>query len=527
MMDDARRPRSRTGSDRREPETAPARSPRPQGPTGPADLTRRSLLHSGVLATALAALELAGRSSTVPMRTVSASSPSDRAGEPALPDIQFDIARYTAPATTEDGVEVQFGPVHTLFVTARLLRAPTRMDQAKLSGALAAIERAYPFSPAGVFTFVSYGLAYFSRLPGGLHGPLVSAHMPRLNSAAGRYALEEAVAGPTDVSPANPGIVKRRFNVPVSIENNDLLFTLRSDDAGHIQDVLRWLGGSQILAGRPQPSPHLDDLLAFTSSRAMFTQIGLPRKLADAESLVYAFMVNPKSPMWMGFADQQVAGSAPAADVTFRASGLTTCAPGDYFDHGAVQHLSHVILDLKQFYDVDDAGVPGDDAAFSERVQYMFRSTPPPSAGNADQITDGGGPAFLPNTFRGTDDAELSARGIGTPEGEHRIGHLSCLQRSSRRADGSPLHLRMDGPGYDSMDVPDGSAQPKLEFTAFVPTAEFFARMRTDQASLDLASRHGVPEDENGLERFLTATRRQNFLTPPRRHRAFPLVELI
>lgn len=526
-MDDARCPESATGPDPRETGPAPARSPRPRGAASLSGLTRRSLLQSAVLASAVAGLELVGRSSTVPTRTVSASLSSDRAGVPVLPDIQFDIADYTAPATTEDGVEVQFGPVHTLFVTARLLRAPTRMDQAKLNGALAAIERAYPFSPAGVFTFVSYGLPYFSRLPGGLHGPLVSAHMPRLKAVTRRYALEEAVAGPTDVSSANPGIVKRRFNVPVSIEDNDLLLTLRSDHAEHIQDVLLWLGGSQILAGRPQPSPHLADLLTFTSSRAMFTQTGLPRKLADAESLVYAFMVNPRSPMWMGFADQQVAGSAPAADVTFQASGLTTSNPGDYFDRGAVQHLSHVILDLKQFYDVDDAGVPGDDAAFSERVQYMFRSTPPPSAGNADQITDGGGPAFLPNTFRGTDDAELSAQGNGTPEGERRIGHLSCLQRSSRKADGSPLHLRMDGPGYDSMDVPDGSAQPKLEFTAFVPTAEFFARMRTNQASLDLASEHGVPEDENGLERFLTATRRQNFLTPPRRHRAFPLVELI
>jgi hypothetical protein len=48
-------------------------------------------------------------------------------------------------------------------------------------------------------------------------------------------------------------------------------------------------------------------------------------------------------------------------------------------------------------------------------------------------------------------------------------------KRSSRAADGTPIHLRMDGPG---------------------------------------------------LERFLTATRRQNFLIPPRRHRAFPLVEL-
>ena len=29
-----------------------------------------------------------------------------------------------------------------------------------------------------------------------------------------------------------------------------------------------------------------------------------------------------------------------------------------------------------------------------------------------------------------------------------------------------------------------------------------------------------------GIERFLTATRRQNFLVPPRRNRSFPLVEL-
>jgi hypothetical protein len=35
-----------------------------------------------------------------------------------------------------------------------------------------------------------------------------------------------------------------------------------------------------------------------------------------------------------------------------------------------------------------------------------------------------------------------------------------------------------------------------------------------------------VAATDNGLERFITATRRQNFLVPPRRHRAFPLLEL-
>ena len=87
------------------------------------------------------------------------------------------------------------------------------------------------------------------------------------------------------------------------------------------------------------------------------------------------------------------------------------------------------------------------------------------------------------------------------------------------------MHIRADGPGLDSMDVPDGSLQPKLQFAIFVPTAAFFATMRRNQASLDLISRYGVDPTDNGLERFITATRRQNFVVPPRRHRAFPLVE--
>jgi hypothetical protein len=76
------------------------------------------------------------------------------------------------------------------------------------------------------------------------------------------------------------------------------------------------------------------------------------------------------------------------------------------------------------------------------------------------------------------------------------------------------------------MDVPGGSNQPKLQFTVFVPSAEFFRVMRVNQASLDLTNQFGVLQADNGLERFMTTTRRQNFLVPPRRHRAFPLVEL-
>jgi len=489
-------------------------------------LSRRTVLKSaGALSAALATLELVGRGSKIPVRMPLAAEPAAA----TLPDIQFDIGAFTAPATTVGGIPVKLGPINTTFLTARLLRTPTRADQTMLSNALATIEGNYPFAAGGIFTFISYGIPYFNRLPGGLNGSLVSAAMPRLASNHSRFALEEAVVAPTDVSPQNPGVVKQTFNVPVRIESNDLLFTIRGDDSSFVADVVAWLGGSNVLSGRPIASPAFGGLLSFTSSRAMFQQMGLPRFVAGANNLPFAPFIHPQSPMWMGFADQQVDGSGPAAITTFAGNAsahLTTAVAGDYFDNGAIQHLSHDILDLVQFFDLDANGVPGDDGTYTERVQYMFRSTPPPSLGNPDQFTNGGGPSFLDNKFQGTGDAATSAQGVGTPGNEHRIGHLSGLQRSSRAADGTPIHVRMDGPGFDTMDVPGGGSQPKLQFTVFVPSADFFATMRRNQASPDLVAQFNVANTDNGLERFITATRRQNFLAPPRRHRAFPLVVL-
>jgi hypothetical protein len=484
----------------------------------PIPINRRAfLLRAGALATALGTLDLLATVAWVPQRPAY--------GAIAIPDVQFDLDPYIPAATTIDGVTVRFGPIHTVFATARLSRPPTKADQQRLADALATIEANYPWAPGGVITHVAYGLPYFRKLP----GALFTQRVPRLLSNPNRFVLEEAVPSPTDVHASNPGISKVRFNVPVRIEQNDLLFTLRGDDPSYIADTLAWLGGSNSIVGRPIASPRFDAGLTFTSSRAMFVQMGLPRYLAANLGAPYAFMVNPRSPMWMGFADQQTSASAAAPTVTFQGANgvrLTTAVAGDYFDRGSIQHLAHDILDLQQFYDVDDAGTPGDDAVFTERVQYMFRSTPIPSLGNADQFLNGGGPAFLPVPFQGTGDAAQGAQGIGTPGGEHRIGHIAALHRSSRTADGRPIHLRIDGPGLDAMDVPSGDRQPKLQFSAFVPTADFFTTMRRNQASLDLAQQFDVEEAENGLERFITATRRQNFLVPPRRHRAFPLVEL-
>jgi hypothetical protein len=494
-------------------------------------ISRRSVLRrAGAFVGAFGTLGLVGELAWQPER-VAWADPSTL----AFPDVQFDLSPFMPAAQTIDGILVSMPPIQTVFVTARLARAPSKADQARMESALANIEANYPYSPGGVMTHVSYSDNYFGRLP----AAVVNANMPQTVAfqglPGGQSVLKRSVPGPTDVAPGNRTLELRRpeFTVAVRMESNDILFTIRGDDSSRIADVVAWLGGSNRMLGRTQPSPVFDAGMTITSTRSMFVQMGLPRNVAATQGLAFADFVNPFSPMWMGFADQQVDASAPAQNVTFVGGGgikLTNAAAGSYFDNGSIQHLSHVLLDLQQFY--VDGSEPDDPAAdhrepFSERLQYMFESPPQVTEDATDPFRDGGGPrnlgrrgAFLRNQFRGANYAVTSAQQF------QRIGHISQLHRSGRTSDGRPIHLRIDGPGFDAMDTTTGRNTPKLQFSGFFPSSDFFSTLRRNQASLDLLDQFDLEEEDHGLERFITATRRQNFLIPPRRHRAFPLIEL-
>jgi hypothetical protein len=482
-------------------------------------------------------------------------------------DIQFDMGAFINPAIVlNDGagnVTAQFPPTYAMFLPAKLNRTPTLADQTTLANALNTIEASYPASPSGLLIFsVNYGVPYFNRLP----QSVVSANMPTANT--GGPVLVEATPMPTDVvgglvggpNAPIPNVKKERFNVNVVIENNDMFFHFQSDSMVNLAAIPLWFTGSNNLNGKGVPSPNFNGLFTFGTPRIKFMQIGMPRTMAQNYGFEFASRINPNSSMAMGFIDQQTNSSGPPAIVTFAGNSsaqMTSAVPGSYFDNGSIAHLSHVIQDLYQFYNLpnQDPNFPSGEP-FTERCQYMFRSnqlgttTGIPSVGNADQFTNGGGPAYINNVFQGTNAAMLGAQDAAgqfsatnqtlsaTFTNEPRIGHEVALQRVSRASDGTPLHIRADGPGLDTMDTPAfpifpgqgivsaGSYQFKLQFLVYVPTATFFAQMRTAQASQDLQKQFNVDPGDSGIERFITATRRQNFLVPPRRHRAFPLLEL-
>src|SRR5260370_23533632 len=97
--------------------------------------SRRAALKMGALGLSATTMSTLETLAWVPQRLAHAA-PS------TLPDIQFDISNFIAPAQSINGIVFRFGPVYTLFVTAELTRTPTNQDQQKLADPLNAIDTA-------------------------------------------------------------------------------------------------------------------------------------------------------------------------------------------------------------------------------------------------------------------------------------------------------------------------------------------------------------------------------------------------
>jgi hypothetical protein len=416
-----------------------------------------------------------------------------RYGPPAhgYPPGQYQIAAYgvrTKP-DPESAVDVDIPPVWNMIITATLRRAPGIPEQQRLEQALQTVESLYAYSPAGVFLLVAYGLPYFHKY---IQPEVYAAHLPHMVDADHAPVLLDAVRFDSDPS-------------SLTLESNDVVFHLRSDALTQLHDVqMALFGRSGRLAGQAAREADISDLFAVTSVRTGFVGAGLPRRMAQHAGMRVAANIPEAAPLFMGFTSTQQLGQAREEAVSFEGKRdplllpLTSAKPGDYFAGGTTMHLSHLREDLDRWYAL----------SYEERLARMFH---PGAAATPDRVT-------VATSWLNPNPAEFHAQQA------HVMGHNEAIQRGSRSDEGQALHLRADFNTMDSLD--DYAAGPGVHFLAFTAGSQIFHRGRQAMDATSVEQKYSLALTANGINAFIHATRRQNFLVPPRIHRAFPLLEL-
>ena len=404
-----------------------------------------------------------------------------------------------------EGVEVVIPTRHHQMVTARIQDAPgsLRDARAELADVLQKLDDEYPGTPEGLAITVAWGLPYFNT-----HVPRAAkTHLP-FDLRAGKPALLDAMRFPSDPK-------------DTLLEDNDVAFLFRSDHQDHIQKA-----ATEIF-------DRMKGVLAVTSIRKGFAgQLdggpGLPKEMATAAGVPGAELIPDGAELFLGFTSTQRHALGPPRIVNFETLGLVELGPRSYFRGGTHMHLSHVFEDLEAWYLNFD---------FRERVNTTFKPRMPVKEGTQTVPQP-------PSRASSTNEVERDFHRFGA------IGHSSSLQPASRlqldvRASDGTLYRKgtaipqradfntLDNPFFwsatpDRDRMADGPAAG-LHFVVFNPTSDDFHRNRLamDGVMPGGAKLPFAPRDRGqGFNSILQTTHRQNFLVPPRRHRAFPLAEL-
>ncbi len=466
-------------------------------------LTRRQLLAGGTLGGALTAVgvyELVDRLTRAPERA---------APQGGLPPEQHLLEGVRI--VKDNGVEVVVPPLHHQVVTATVNagegRSELRAAQEALEERLLSLEERFRPTPAGLGVTVAWGLPYFRRyVP-----ELAERHIPvDLRATTDRdepvRVLLDAIRFPSDP----PDTI---------LEENDVAVLLRSDRLEHIAAAAQELFEDL-------------DVLRVTSIRKGFAGGGfegglsLPKRMALAAGITGAELIPDTAELFLGFTSTQKAGLGPPKIANVEELGYSE---GGYFAQGTHLALSHIDEDVEAWYI---------DFPHEERVATTFR---PGLEVPVDVQTVPQGPR---------DVADVAAVRRDFARGK-QIGHSAALQTVSRlqsdavgtsgeiyrkgtaiphRADFNTL----DNPFFWSADpARDGMKDTPaagVHFVVFNPSSDDFIRGRLamdgvlpDGTRLPLAPR----DRGQGFNSILRTTHRQNFLVPPRRHRSFPLAELL
>ena len=402
------------------------------------------------------------------------------------------------------GIAVVVPPLHHRIVTAKLTleRRELRHAQRTLERALVALDDEHEPTANGLGVTVAWGLAYFLR------------YVPR---AWATHAPWDVRARKVSLLPA------RRFPSDprdVVLEDNDVVFLLRSDRLAHVTE------------GATRLARTLDLIADVTSVRTGFAGGGfdgrrsLPKRMALAAGVPGAARIPDTAELFLGFTSTQRSALGPSRIANLETLGYTT--RNAYFRGGTHMHLSHIYEDLERWYRA---------YSFDERVQVAFgpNTRVPHGTQTVKQVPDDDDDAAsIVRQYRHT--------GI--------LGHSSGLQTASRlnhdmRGPDGTLYKRgtaipqradfntLDNPfAWSSRPGRDGMKPgyaAGVNFVAFHPTSDDFHRVRLamDGVLPDGTRLPFEPHDRaQGFNSVLRTTHRQNFLVPPRARRSFPLAEL-
>jgi hypothetical protein len=464
-------------------------------------LTRRALL-GGAAAGALSATgiyELVDRLTGSPKRRPGAELPPE---QHLLQGVRI---------VEDKGVEVVVPALHHQVVTGMVMVGDKKRSlveaQETLEDALRKVERRFEPTPAGVGITVAWGLPYFRRFV----PHLADEHIPvdRRATQTKRKpvrVLLDAIRFPSD-------------GHETILEANEVAVLLRSD-------LLDNIG-----AGAKALFEDLD-LFAVTSIRKGFAGGGfnggqsLPKQMAVAAQVPGAALIPDRSELFLGFTSTQKAGLGPPKIANLEELGFSE---GGYFAQGTHLALSHISEDLEAWY----LNFPRE-----ERVATVFR---PGLKIGESVLTVAQGPDDVVNVARVHRDFGRTKQ-LGHSAGLQTVSRLSTTAVGASGAvygPGTAIPHRAD---FNTLDNPFfWSADPArdelsdtpaagVHFVVFNPSSDDFTRMRMamDGVLPDGTRLPFGPGDRGqGFNSILRTTHRQNFIVPPRRHRSFPLVELL
>jgi hypothetical protein len=413
----------------------------------------------------------------------------------------------------DNGVTLAIPPIYNDVITAKLKSgvdwslAALKAAKTRVENALVTVEKPYPATAAGLTMVIGWGLPYFRTFT----DQLWQAYLPAIpNTNPKQYAVLDAIQFPSD--PDN-----------MVLEENHVMFKIRSDSQSIVQ------GAEKALFENQNSGAYIGDLFDLTSKRIGFlgrgfNQPSAAKSLALEADIPGAADIPDRSQLMMGFTSTQTNALAPDNLPSFETlKGVTNQWPGGYFAAGCAMHLSHLYIDLENWYK----------QSYGSRVGQMFSPhTAVPAS--ASTVTISNGPGDVATMSQVTSEA---ANG--------QAGHNSLLQQATRlgadvldnygrlRKKGTAVPLRED---FNTIDdpfawTPEGGTTTYaagMHFVAFVPGHHLFHRARL---AMDGHMPNGtdlpVAPNESGINGMIRASHRQNYVIPPRKNRSFPLVELL